>query len=136
MPCSTYFFYEKFYILWFSVFSLAWKQSKYKVRLSIILYNKYFIYFVADCELLLLYKEDFDNILRPTLEAKHENITKALQRFEYFNNYTVEKVRTLIANTFSFLFIMWSGEFKLIFKKRLRDRLTSIMRLAFSCKTQ
>ncbi|XP_070509908.1 uncharacterized protein [Chironomus tepperi] len=47
----------------------------------------------TDCELLLLYKEDFDKILRPTLEAKHENITKALGRFEYFNNYTTEKIR-------------------------------------------
>lgn len=47
----------------------------------------------TDCELLVLYKEDFDQILKSTLEAKHENIKKALQRFEYFNNYTVEKIR-------------------------------------------
>ncbi|KAG5671781.1 hypothetical protein PVAND_001958 [Polypedilum vanderplanki] len=47
----------------------------------------------TDCQLLVLYKKDFVKILKPTLEAKYENIKKALRRFEYFNNYTDAKIK-------------------------------------------
>jgi hypothetical protein len=50
----------------------------------------------ADCEFLCVYKEDFDEILRDTMETKHEDIKKAVRRFEYFKNFTDEKVRKIV----------------------------------------
>jgi hypothetical protein len=75
--------------------SLGCKRSKQRVTEKIV-YRVCVcvcLFFVADCELLFLYKQEFDEILKSTLEAKHENITSALRRFEYFNNYTDAKVR-------------------------------------------
>jgi hypothetical protein len=65
---------------------LRWKGT----RGDLIVVLNYF--FAADCELLLLYKEDFDEILKDTLEEKYENIRTSLKRFEYFKNYTEAKV--------------------------------------------
>lgn len=49
-------------------------------------------FFLADCELLCVYKEDFDELLKEIMETKHEDIKKAIRRFEYFKNFSDEKV--------------------------------------------
>lgn len=46
----------------------------------------------ANCELLCVYKDDFDEILRVAMAKKHESIKLAIRRFEYFKNFTDEKV--------------------------------------------
>ena len=50
------------------------------------------LYFTADVELLCIYKEEFDVILKETMGGKHENIKSAIRRFDYFKNFTDEKV--------------------------------------------
>jgi hypothetical protein len=52
----------------------------------------YSIPFLVDCEVLILLKDEFNLILRETLEQKHDNIRRAMRRFEYFDNYTQAKV--------------------------------------------
>ena len=47
---------------------------------------------LADCELLCIYKEDFDEVLKEMMKTRHEDIKTAIRRFEYFNNFTDEKV--------------------------------------------
>lgn len=54
--------------------------------------RSFFVFIAADCELFCVYKEDFDEILRETMETKHEDIKSAIRRFEYFKNFTNEKV--------------------------------------------
>lgn len=49
--------------------------------------------FSAECELLCVYKEDFDEILKDIMETRHEDIRSAVRRFEYFKNFTDEKVK-------------------------------------------
>jgi hypothetical protein len=52
-----------------------------------------FFCFLADVELLCVYKEEFDEILKQTMATKHENVKAAIRRFDYFKNFTDEKVR-------------------------------------------
>lgn len=56
------------------------------------LFEREYLSSSANCELLCVYKEDFDEVLRETMETKHENIKTAVRRFEYFKNFTDEKV--------------------------------------------
>lgn len=46
----------------------------------------------ANCELLCVYKEDFNVILKETMSKKNENIKSAIRRFEYFKNFSDDKV--------------------------------------------
>ncbi|CRK89954.1 CLUMA_CG003682, isoform A [Clunio marinus] len=48
----------------------------------------------TDCELLCVYKEDFDAILKETMESKDENIKSAIRRFNYFKNFSEETITT------------------------------------------
>lgn len=70
--------------------------SLYKIQLleSFHSVQTFFYYFVfsADCELLCVFKEDFDQVLKEPMETKHEDIKSAVRRFEYFKNFTDEKV--------------------------------------------
>lgn len=54
--------------------------------------NVNLLFVLADCELLCIYKEDFNEILKEVMGTKHENIKSAVKRFEYFKNFTEEKV--------------------------------------------
>lgn len=47
----------------------------------------------APVELLCVHKDDFDKILKSRMQTKHEDIKKAIKRFEYFKNFTDEKVK-------------------------------------------
>lgn len=49
--------------------------------------------YTAPVELLYVHKKDFDRILKKRMQGKHEDIKKAIKRFEYFKNFTNEKVR-------------------------------------------
>lgn len=44
----------------------------------------YFLFLLADCELLCLQKDDFNIILKSSLQAQWDEILLAIKRFEYF----------------------------------------------------
>ena len=52
---------------------------------------------------MVLHKEEFDEILKDTLAERYDNIKTAMERFEYFKNYTDAKVdkfmHTLVMKT-------------------------------------
>uniref|UniRef100_A0A336MPJ6 CSON002167 protein n=1 Tax=Culicoides sonorensis TaxID=179676 RepID=A0A336MPJ6_CULSO len=53
--------------------------------------NFYFYRFLADCELLCIYREDFEKILKPTLQRQWDHIQMAMARFKYFSYWTPEQ---------------------------------------------
>lgn len=69
-------------------FSLKWKLSRQRDTRFIV----WLIFIPADCELLVVHKKEFDEILKSTLAERYDNIRTAMERFEYFKNYTEAKV--------------------------------------------
>lgn len=49
------------------------------------IYNLSFITFTADCELLYIYRDDFEKFLKPTLQKQWKQIELAMTRSDYFN---------------------------------------------------
>lgn len=52
----------------------------------------FFLLRKAACELLYILKEDFDEVLKPTLTAHLKDVRTALARFEYFRGWSQSQV--------------------------------------------
>ncbi|XP_063704422.1 uncharacterized protein LOC134833870 [Culicoides brevitarsis] len=45
----------------------------------------------TDCELLCIYREDFNRLLRPTLQRQWDQIQQAMSRFKYFSYWSTQQ---------------------------------------------